>query len=56
MKNILIINNNPNNECGEYTQILIKQIKDESNIYECRNIMEVNNFINNDLRLTSSDW
>ena len=45
MKNILVINNNPNNQCGEYTQILIKQIKDNNNIYECRNIMDVNNFI-----------
>ena len=51
MKNILVINNNPNNQCGEYTQILIKQIKYNNNIYECRNIMDVNNFIKKKYRV-----
>ena len=47
MKNILIINNNPHNNSGLYTPILINKIKYSNNIYECRNILEINKFINN---------
>ena len=43
MKNILIINNNPNNDSGIYTPILINNIKNNHKVYECRNIKDVNN-------------
>ncbi len=46
MKNILIINNNPNNDSGIYTPILINNIKNNHKVYECRNIKDVNNLIN----------
>lgn len=51
MKNVLIINNNPNNMKGVYTPILIENIKTNHNIFECRNIMEVNNIINDKIKI-----
>lgn len=46
MKNILVINNNPNNNEGIYTPILIDNIKINHKVYECRNIKDVNKLIN----------
>lgn len=51
MKNVLIINNNPNNMKGVYTPILIDNIKTNHNIFECRNIIEVNSIINDKIKI-----
>jgi anthranilate/para-aminobenzoate synthase component II len=51
MKNILIINNNPNNDSGIYTPILINNIKNNHKVYECRNIKDVNNLINQKINI-----
>lgn len=51
MKNILVINNNPNNSEGIYTPILINNIKINHKVYECRNIKDLNELINNKINI-----